>query len=115
VADLETMPNEKPGVPLWVENRVSLPRCCPVSGNPQPGSSLTLRYRARDRVLEVYSLQAHIRAYVGGHADGTRNMEAMVQQIAQVAADVLGVAVRAVADLNLQAGQKMRLVVRARP
>lgn len=109
------MPNERPGVRLMVENTVPLPRCCPVSKNPQTGSTLTLSYRARERVLEVYSLQAHVNAYVGGHADGTRNMEAMIQQIAQAAARVLGVRVRAVAQLNLQHGQTMRLTARASP
>lgn len=112
---LETMPNERTGVETWVENRMELPRCCPVSKNPQPGSFLTLRYRAGDRVLEVYSLRQHVQLYVGGHPDGVRNMEAMVQDIAQSCADALGVRVKARADLVLMPYQTMTLIVVARP
>lgn len=112
---LATMPNEVTTVPMWVENRLELPRCCPVSKNPQPGSALTLRYRAKGCVLEVYSLKQYIQSFVGGHADGTRNMEAMIQNIAQTCADALGVPVRACADLQLLPYQQMRLVCTAKP
>ena len=112
---LQTMPDEVPAVPLWVENRLSLPRCCPVSKNPQPGSTLTLRYLARGRVLEVYSLKAYIESFVDGHMDGTRNMEAMIQRIAQTCANLLQTPVRATADLELMPLQQMRLTCRAKP
>ena len=113
--ELATMPNEVAAVPMWVENSLELPRCCPVSKNPQPGSTLTLRYRARERVLEVYSLKQYIQQFVGGHPDGTRNMEAMIQNIAQTCANLLGTPVRACADLELMPYQKMRLVCTAKP
>jgi hypothetical protein len=109
------MPDEAPAVPMWIENRLLLPRCCPVSKNPQPGSTLRLRYRARGRVLEVYSLKAYIESFVDGHADGTRNMEAMIQRIAQTCADALQTPVRACAELELVPYQHLRLTCMARP
>jgi len=112
---VETMQNEVAGVRMWVENRLPIPPCCPVSTNPRPGSTLTLRYRAPNRVLEVYSLKRYVDEFIGGHADGTRNMEAMIRKIAQTAADALGVPVRAVADLYLLPAQELRLVCSARP
>jgi hypothetical protein len=112
---LKTMPDERPEVDTWIENRVYLPRCCPVSKNPEPGSHLSLRYRVNGRVLEVFSLKAYIDSYVGGHADGTRNMETMIQKIAQECAAVLSVTVYARAFLLLRPGQEMRVSCTGRP
>ena len=104
------MPNEVPGVPMTVENVLPLPRCCPVSGNPQTGSRLTLRYQPKDLVLEVYALRRYVDSYVGGRAQ-IRSMEAMVQQIAADASAVLKVPVEVVAELVLEPHQNM--IVRA--
>jgi len=106
---LKTMPNEVPAVPMTVENIVPLPKCCPVSGNPQAGSTLTLRYQPAAFVLEVYALRHYIDSYVGGRGE-IRSMEAMIQQIAADCAQILGVAVEAVADLALHPHQRMRVV-----
>jgi hypothetical protein len=107
--------NEWPHLPVWVENSLLLPRCCPISGNPQPGSTIRLRYRARRCFLEVYSLRQFIMEFVGGHADGTRNMETMLQKVAAAAAHALAVPVVLRADLYLAPRQRMRLVIRAQP
>lgn len=99
---------------------VSLPsRCCPVSGNPQPGSVLTLRYRPRGLVLETYSLEALLKQFKGGFPGVgpyrvERNMEGMVGIVAQMVADALGVRVRARASLLLDTGQ-MVVSVTAKP
>jgi NADPH-dependent 7-cyano-7-deazaguanine reductase QueF len=91
-------------------HRILLPPCCPVSGNPQEGSALTLRYVPNRATLEVYSLESLVRQFIGGF-DGDerypaeRNMEGMVQLIAQMAADALCVSVRFRARLVLDAGQ----------
>lgn len=110
---LRTMPNERPGVPATITHRVPLPRCCPVSGNPQPGSELVIRYRPRGAVLELYALDRYIRGYVGGSGE-VRSMETMIQQIAKDCAGVLGVRVRVRAVLVLQPSC-MTLSAAARP
>jgi NADPH-dependent 7-cyano-7-deazaguanine reductase QueF len=112
---LKTMPNELPRVPLWVENTIALPKCCPVSGNPQAGSRVRIRYRPAEAVLEVYSLKGYIAEYVGGHENGIRSMEAMIQRIALDCAEVLGVPVVVLADLVLHPHQEMRVRVKALP
>lgn len=113
-AVLRTMPNECPEVGLRERHTLALPACCPVSGNPHPGSRLTLSYRAKAAVLEVFSLRAYVDSYVGGRGE-VRSMEAMIQTIAADCAAVLGVPVVAVADLMLFPSQEMRLVCCARP
>jgi NADPH-dependent 7-cyano-7-deazaguanine reductase QueF len=112
---LATMPNEHPEVVTRMEHPMELPRCCPVSGNPLPGSLVTIRYRVGERVLEVYALRAYIDAFRGGHPDGTRNMEAMIQKIARDCAEALGVLVFVHAHLHLAPYQEMRISVTAHP
>jgi 7-cyano-7-deazaguanine reductase len=108
-----TMPNERPGVRATVTHRIPLPRCCPVSGNPQPGSELVIRYRPGTNVLELYALDRYVRSFVGGRGE-VRSMETMIQQIAQDCAGVLGVRVRVRAVLVLQPSS-MTLSARAEP
>ena len=85
------------------------PSCCPVSRNPQSGF-ITVRFRPQGRVLEVYSMTAYLRSFVGGHPDGERNMEGMIEMIARDCAAALGVKVRVRAELILDTG-RMALTV----
>lgn len=84
---LATLPNERREVSLRVEHVLAIPRCCPVSRNPYPGSTVAIRYRAGERLLEVYALKRYIEAFRGGHPDGTRNMETMIEKIAHDCAE----------------------------
>jgi len=113
---LRTMPNERPDVGMSERHRLrlDLPGCCPVSGNPRPGSTLTLSYRPGETVLEVFSLHAYVESFIGGRGE-VRSMEAMIQTITAEAAKALGVPVVGIADLVLFPSQEMRLVCRARP
>lgn len=111
---LAAIPNQDPGTRLFLRHVLPLPAMCPVSGNPQPGSEIRICYRAGARVLEVYRLQQYLQAYVGGHPDGTRELEAMVQHVARDCAAVLGVRVWVRAFVRLQHGRE-ELVAEARP
>lgn len=111
---LERFEREQPVGRIWVENIVPLPSCCPVSGNPQTGSRLRIRYRAGRGVLEVYSLRRYLEQFVGG-GRGVRTMEGLVEQVAADCARLLGAPVRVVAELVLSPAQQMRLIVRCRP
>jgi len=86
--------------------------CCPVSRNPQSGS-ITVRFRPSGRVLEVYSVTAYLKKFIGGHPGGERNMEGMIEMIARDCAAALGVRVRVRADMVLDTG-RMVLSVGAR-
>lgn len=110
---LLTQPNTKQNIQLWQRHDLPLPSCCPVSGNPQPGSVVSISYRPHAAFIEVYSLRKYIDSYVGGK-DGVRDMEGMIQQIAADCAAVVGVAVTVRANIILQRGDKMRLTARAK-
>lgn len=97
---------------------VSLPTCCPVSGNPLPGSTLTISYLPNGKVIDVYSLSSWVNEFVGGHPSGTREMESMIQDLAERCAAAVMVEVTATADLTINAGlttQTMQVVCKAGP
>lgn len=116
---LETMPNLTPGIASGPQTHiVALPRMCPVSGNPQPGSYVAVRYTPADCYLEVYAIEAYVKQFIGGwlRTDGAyiRDMEQTVATIAQDCAVALGVSVRVRARLVLDS-QRLALTKEARP
>lgn len=116
---LTANPNTTNGQQLE-QHTLEIPPCCPVSKNPRPGSTITIRYRPHGASLEVATLVAYIHSYRGGLYDVAgqllvRDMEGMLVQIAQDCADVLGVAVRVSAQLVIVPRQQVSFVVRGYP
>ena len=105
---LKTQPNENRCSYTIETHIVALPSCCPVSHNPQAGSTIAIRYRARFCVLEVESLVKYLDSYIGGRGP-IRSMEGMIQQITSDCAKVLRTTVEVRAELNLLPEQKMIL------
>lgn len=103
----------------FVSHSAPLPPCCPVSGNPRPGSKITVCYIPVGTVFPVEDLTSFIEEYVGGHPTrAVRNMEEMIQDLAVRVRDVVGVPVRACADLFIDPPfggptQTMRVSARA--
>lgn len=90
------------------EHVLDLPQCCPISGNPQPGSTITIAYRGTKGFLEVAALRSFIDSYVGGKGE-VRSMEGMLQEIAQACADILRVDVKLSSHLIIEPRQIMRV------
>jgi len=108
--NLLTQPNVEKG---WQMHYVALPPCCPVSGNPQPGSYLLLTYMPQGVALEVYSLRAYIHSYIGGRPP-IRDMEGMIHAIADDCAATISTPVVVGAFILLQRGDMMTVVYRAK-
>lgn len=103
--------------PAFVSHTVTLPPCCPMSGNPLDGSTVTISYRPNGIVLPVEDLAEMVAEYVGGRG-AIRGMEEMVQEICTRSRDIVKVPVRAVARLLIKPPfggetQGMRVTVRA--
>lgn len=111
---VKTQPNERRCGEMVEEHEFQLPQCCPITKNPQPGSFLRIRYRPKEKILEVQSLHDYIREYIGGRLD-VRSMEGMIQNIAQDSANAAGVKVRVTARLILQPTQNLKLICKAYP
>jgi NADPH-dependent 7-cyano-7-deazaguanine reductase QueF len=108
---LLTQPNTRLDVQTLSVHRLPFSGMCPISGNPQIGSVITIRYRAKDCFLEVYSLRAYLEGYKGGKGD-IRDMEGMIQQTATDCAQALGVVVTVKANIALQRGDWMQVIAR---
>lgn len=114
IAPIKVIDNAKPDMDMVVEHILLLPELCPFSKNPKMGSMITLEYEAGAKLLELFSLDKHIASYIGHPI--VRDMEFFVQTIAQNAADVLQIPVKAVAELEYnQIRQKQRISVKALP
>ena len=96
---------------------VPLPQMCPVSGNPQAGSYIAVRYVDSGLFLEVYAIERYLLHYVGGWMrDGLhiRDMEQTIDTIAKDCARAVKVPVTVRARLILDCGQMIR-TVKAQP
>jgi NADPH-dependent 7-cyano-7-deazaguanine reductase QueF len=101
---------------MWTEetHRLELSDCCPISHNPQVGSSIAITYEPQAVILEVAALRAYLDSYAGGRGS-VRSMEGMIQQVAQDCANALKVYVKVQADLRIEPGQEMHLACCAFP
>jgi 7-cyano-7-deazaguanine reductase len=113
-AELKLQPNEHRCAFTKHEHILKLPPCCPISGNPLPGSTITIEYEGQEAFLEVASLRSFVDSFVGGK-DDIRSMEGMLQEIAQACADILEVHVKLLSDLQINPGQIMRVTCYAFP
>lgn len=96
-----------------ITHRVGLPPMCPVSGNPREGV-VCLSYSPREGVVvDVDDLAAEVASFVGGRGD-VRDMERVIQRLAEWGAEVTGAEVVAEADLviSTRPESESRLLIR---
>lgn len=104
----------------FIHHVAALDPCCPVSGNPRPGSTMRVSYKpTAGVVLPVEALEEMAREYVGGFG-AIRAQEEMMQDIAGRCASIVGAPVRLRASLVIRPpyggiDQMMRITVRAVP
>jgi len=84
-------------------HEVDIPPLCPRTGNPTKGSTLTITYAPSDLMLEVYSLNEYIAAFVGSNE--VRDIELFTQVVALDCHAALGVDVSVVGRFILNIGQ----------
>lgn len=110
---IQTVANQNPIMPMVQRHLVNLPSLCPATGNPQPGSTLTVTYLPEGRLLELYSLTEYVQSFIG-HST-VRDIEHFAQTLAQDCADVLGVAVNVRTHFVLHIDQVVKLRIKAMP
>lgn len=109
---LQVMPDNLISIPITQVHILDLPQLCPISGNPQRGSTLHIAYTATNKSLEVYSLQTYVYSYIGGkhwRGEFIRDMEQTIRAIALDCKEVLDVPVCVSANLLLDT-QRMDLI-----
>lgn len=87
---MQTLPND--AGPVVVELTVTLPVLCAVAGEPQPGSTLTWRYTAADRLLALQGA----RAWPMSQMNEPLDLETFTRRAAEQASAALGVRVEAI-------------------
>ncbi|ADV66434.1 hypothetical protein [Deinococcus maricopensis] len=113
-AHLRTIGNARPHLRTTVEHVLHLPELCPASHNPAPGSTLTVRYAPRAHLLELFSLDAYVRAF--HQHPVVRDIEFFVQTVAEDCAATLGLEVTVCGDVKLNmVRQEQRVTVTAGP
>jgi len=111
---IKTIGNQRPQMAMTVEHVLLLPELCPASKNPKPGSSVTVRYEAGARLLELFSLDQYIDGFVGHRI--VRDIEFFTQVVGEDCANALGQAVEVFADIELNAvRQRQKVSLTARP
>lgn len=110
---IQTVDNRNPAMPMVQRHLVNLPSMCPATGNPQPGSTLTVAYRPKARLIELYSLTEYVHSFVGHPT--VRDIEHFAQTLAQDCADALGVAVHVQTHFVLNIDQVVKLRIKAMP
>ena len=87
--EIPVIPNSMPTVTTTVHHTVELPALCPVTGNPQKGSTLSIKYSPHSHLLDVFGIAGVIEDYINNTE--VRDIEYMVQHLAQRIANRLGI------------------------
>lgn len=105
---IKTQVNENRCKHTTIIHVLTLPQCCPVSNNPQPGSTITICYSPKKFILEVYSLKKYIDSYKGGKGV-IRSMEGMIQNITKDCAEAICATVEIESRLIINPDQTLNI------
>lgn len=116
--EIYALPNERPDIETEVTHTFEIHSLCPVTKNPRPGSTLAITYTPKESVLDVIGLDAYLRKFKGGFRENgdltVREMEHMIQRVADDCAGWIKCPVTVTAELNLMPKQKQRIVCRGK-
>jgi NADPH-dependent 7-cyano-7-deazaguanine reductase QueF len=101
---LATIPNGYPALTMRVRLTYPFAQLCPHSGEPQPGSTITISYTAGALLLETKALRQYLASFAGENPHGVRDLEEAAQVIAQQCADMLHTSVQVYAAYILNIG-----------
>lgn len=96
---LKTISNPNPGIEMTITNEINLPPFCTATDNPGPNSYMQIKYKSRDKFLEVFTFEKYVNSFIGNMV--VRDVEFITQEIAKEAATVLGLPVEVLAFFEL--------------
>lgn len=86
-------------------HEIQIPPLCPKTGNPIAGSTLTIAYAPEDELLELYSLNEYVAAFIGSNE--VRDLEQFAQVVARDCHEALQVKVEVTGRFVLNIGQTL--------
>ncbi|MBP6115631.1 MAG: hypothetical protein KBC57_11060 [Neisseriaceae bacterium] len=110
---LKTINNPNPHMHSEQTHIMTLPELCPASHNPGPGSTMSIRYQANDRFLELFSLEAYFKGYIGHPI--VRDIEYLTQEVAKDCAQALGLSVTVTAHIYLAGLAQQQILTTTAP
>jgi NADPH-dependent 7-cyano-7-deazaguanine reductase QueF len=111
---LATIANGYPALPMRVRLTYPFAQLCPISGEPQAGSTITISYTAGALLLETKALRQYLASFAGENPHAVRDLEEAAQVIAQQCANILGTPIDVSALYLLRIGE-MHVEVHAEP
>lgn len=111
---LATIPNGYPALTMRVCLTYPFTQLCPISGEPQAGSTISISYHASELLLETKALRQYLASFAGENPHGVRDLEQAAQVIAQDCANILHTHVDVSALYHLSIGH-MQVDVQAEP
>lgn len=104
---MDTIPND--AGPVVVELTIALPELCETAHEPQPGSTLTWRYTAADRLLALNGA----RSWPATQADEPLDLETFTRRATMDAAAALGVPVETIGHYILRDRTVLRCIAQS--
>lgn len=101
--ELKTIDNPKISKLTKQTHEVNIPALCPKTSNPIAGSTFTIVYTPKDKLLELYSINEYIASFIGSNE--VRDLELFTQVVARDCHDILGVDVHVIGKFVLNIGQ----------
>lgn len=86
-------------------HEIQIPPLCPKTENPIAGSTLTIAYVPEDELLELYSLNEYVAAFIGSNE--VRDLEQFAQVVARDCHAILKVKVHVTGRFVLNIGQTL--------
>ena len=105
---MKTIANSHPEVQTTVELITPYAGACPVSHEPQVGSTITVQYAPAERLLELHGVQEWLAPFATG--DEAMDLETLCQRLHTAAEAALAVSVTVRGDYILR--NDLRMVVR---
>lgn len=102
---LKTIDNPKISKLKKQIHEVEIPPLCPKTNNPIQGSTLTITYVPKERLLELYSLNEYVASFIGSKE--VRDLELLTQVVARDCHEALGVEVSVIGKFILNIGQTL--------
>ncbi len=100
---LKTIDNPKISKINQQTHQINMPVLCPKTENPIVGSTVTIQYQPKQKLLEFYSINEYIQSFIGSQE--VRDLELLTQIIARDCRAALGVSVTVTGNYKLNIGQ----------
>ncbi len=81
IPSLEVIANAYPSLAMRVRLTYPFAQLCPVSSEPQPGSTIMVSYTAGESLLETKALARYLQSFAGENPHGVRDLEEAAQVV----------------------------------